>query len=108
MIAEPQGQFVYSIHDVLSSFQISDKSGGLSGAGNVLDVLNPYRYVANGTAFDFAATGTYPLWQNKCTVDCTLTPPPGGWCCTYNNSGGGGNSGNGTNQNQRHTGEDFS
>jgi 6-phosphogluconolactonase len=100
VIAEPQGQFMYSIHDILSSFQINDKTGALSGAENILDVFNPYRYVSKGTAFDFAATGTYPLWQNKCTFSCTVTLPPGIWCCSYSSSsGGGGNSNGGTNQN---------
>jgi 6-phosphogluconolactonase len=98
MIAEPQGQFIYALHDILSSFQIDDKTGALSGAENIPSVFNPYRYVSKGTAFDFAATGTYPLWQNGCTANCTLTPPPGVWCCPYASSGGSGGGNNGTNQ----------
>jgi 6-phosphogluconolactonase len=104
VLAEPQGQFVYAI-DVnrgLSSFQVNNASGALSGAGAVPNVLNPWNGGV-GVPFGFAATGSYPLWQNGCTVDCTLTPPTGSWCCPYASSGGGGGGGGGsggvTNQN---------
>jgi 6-phosphogluconolactonase len=103
VLAEPQGQFMYAI-DVnrgLSSFQVNNASGALSGAGAVANVLNPWNGGV-GVPFGFAATGVYPLWQNGCTADCTLTPPPGVWCCAWASSGGGGAGGGGnggTNQN---------
>ena len=91
VLAEPQGQFLYAI-DVkqgLSSFQINDSSGALSGTGAVPNVLSLWNGGV-GVPFVFAATGSYPLWQNGCTVSCTVTPPLGFWCCPYSGGGGGG------------------
>jgi hypothetical protein len=99
VLAEPQGQFMYAI-DVnrgLSSFQVNNASGALSGAEAVSNVLNPWNGGV-GVPFVFAATGSYPLWQNGCTANCTLTPPSGVWCCPYASSGGSGGGNNGTNQ----------
>ena len=96
VLAEPQGQFVYAIdaNQGLSSFQVNNASGALSGIGAVPNVLNPSS--GGGVPFVFAATGSYPLWQNGCTVSCTVTLPPGVWCCTYGSSGGSGGGGGGS------------
>ena len=96
VLAEPQGQFVYAIdaNQGLSSFQVNNASGALSGIGAVPNVLNPSS--GGGVPFVFGATGSYPLWQNGCTVSCTVTLPPGVWCCTYGSSGGSGGGGGGS------------
>jgi 6-phosphogluconolactonase (cycloisomerase 2 family) len=72
-IAEPQGNFVYSVDTTgsLGSLRPDPVSGVLtaSGARSGMWVPTPGGI---GFPFTFAATGVSPVWQPNCTVNCAL------------------------------------
>lgn len=109
VVAEPQGQFIFGVNRGLSSFQVNETSGALSGVETRPDV-HSFWDGGVGVPFGFAATGGSPVWQSGCTQSCTVTYPNGDiphWACVGGSScdfgGGGGGSGGsnghgGTNQ----------
>jgi 6-phosphogluconolactonase (cycloisomerase 2 family) len=87
IIAEPQGNFVYSIDagGSLGSLTVDAATGALapSGARGNISVPSPGGI---GFPFTFAASGVSPVWQSNCTQGCTMSGP-----VISSGGGGGGN-----------------
>jgi len=84
-IAEPQGNFVYSLDvtGTLGSNSVNSTTGALTSAGSRSNVWVPAPG-GIGFPFTFAASGVSPVWQQGCTQGCAM----GG---TVSSGGGGGN-----------------
>jgi 6-phosphogluconolactonase (cycloisomerase 2 family) len=73
-IAEPQGNFVYSLDvtGTLGGNTVNPATGVLASVGSYSNIWVPAPGGV-GFPFTFAATGVSPVWQSNCTVGCAMT-----------------------------------
>jgi hypothetical protein len=89
VVADPQGNFIYAIDTTggLTAFDVTATTGTLTSVASRSGVWVPATG-GIGTPFRFAVSGTSPVWQGGCTVNCALLG--------FLTSGGSGSGGNPT------------